>query len=277
MKSSLTFLFVVCTGLTVPQIVSAQHYRCEQRPVIKLCPPTYSQPHYGYSEHHQQCEPARIEYREPVREVCEVSNCIRPSVPKVICVQRELTRCGYFLRAPHPANGVCDDETVEAVRSYQRAKGLPVTGKVDDSLLSAMEIQASANDNAAAGKSPAPTGAPNPTANSAPAATVDANATADPNAVQSPNAVEPPSTNQEPAPGPTVNDSKSDAVPAKVAPDDSKQAPEEILIAEEVAKLLRVQEKDVVDLFEKGELPGKKFGDSWRTTRSSVINYLNAK
>lgn len=285
MKSSLTFLFVVCTGLTLPQIVSAQHYRCEQRPVIKLCPPTYShQPHYGYSETHQQCEPARIQYREvePVREVCEVSNCISPSVPKVICVQRELTRCGYFLRAPHPANGVCDDQTVEAVRSYQRAKGLPVTGKVDDSLLSAMKIQASGIDTATApapAQPPASSGAvDNQPANSTPPPAPNAGPSGTPEGTET-DAPNNNSSNNEAAPGPALEkeNSKPDTVPAAPAANDSKQNVDEILIAEEVSKLLRVEEKDVVAMFEKGELPGKKFGDSWRTTRGSVIKFLNAQ
>lgn len=260
MKHTASFLLILCTGLTVPQIVSAQYY-CEQPPVIKLCLPAYvHQPHCDFSDN---------QYREieTVHEIQEVTKCITPTVPKVIYVQRYLTRCGYFQRGQHPAIGVCDGQTVDAIRGFQRSKGLPVTGVVDEKLLAAMEKDPS-NENASAGKSPAA----NPAPTGAPTEATDANAAETP----APTAAEPAST-EESNPAPVVDNTKTDTVPEKTAPTESKAEVDEILVADEVAKLLRVEEKDVIDLFEKAELPGKKIGDAWRTTRSSVLNYLNAK
>ncbi|HEY2614695.1 MAG TPA: peptidoglycan-binding domain-containing protein [Chthoniobacterales bacterium] len=51
-------------------------------------------------------------------------------------VQRWLARVGYYRG---PIDGVIGAGTRHAIRSYQRARGLPVTGRIDDELLDAMD------------------------------------------------------------------------------------------------------------------------------------------
>ena len=50
--------------------------------------------------------------------------------------------------------------------------------------------------------------------------------------------------------------------------------PGEVLSAGEVADLLRVDESAVLELAERGEIPGRQIGDEWRFSRSAVLTWL---
>ena len=50
--------------------------------------------------------------------------------------------------------------------------------------------------------------------------------------------------------------------------------PGEVLSAEEVADLLRVDESAVLELAERGEIPARRIGDEWRFSRSAVLTWL---
>ena len=48
----------------------------------------------------------------------------------------------------------------------------------------------------------------------------------------------------------------------------------EILTAGEAAALLRVEEADVVDAAERGELPGRRIGGEWRFGREALLAWV---
>jgi excisionase family DNA binding protein len=50
--------------------------------------------------------------------------------------------------------------------------------------------------------------------------------------------------------------------------------PADVLTAEQAAELLNVNERDVVELAESGELPGRKIGGHWRFARAAVLDWL---
>lgn len=52
-------------------------------------------------------------------------------------VQTELARDGYYRGA---IDGVFGPDTARAIRAYRRAKGLPVTGQIDRTLLKSLDI-----------------------------------------------------------------------------------------------------------------------------------------
>lgn len=56
----------------------------------------------------------------------------------VVAVQQELARAGYYNGA---IDGIPGSGTRSAVRRYERATGLPVDGRIDSNLLSAMGIR----------------------------------------------------------------------------------------------------------------------------------------
>ena len=53
-------------------------------------------------------------------------------------VQSELTRRGYY---HGPTDGVIGSDSSEAIRAFQAAQGLPVTGRIDPKLLRALGIR----------------------------------------------------------------------------------------------------------------------------------------
>jgi peptidoglycan hydrolase-like protein with peptidoglycan-binding domain len=53
------------------------------------------------------------------------------SGPEIVAVQTRLRRLGFN---PGPADGVAGPRTVAAVRAFQAANGLPVTGSLDSRL-----------------------------------------------------------------------------------------------------------------------------------------------
>jgi excisionase family DNA binding protein len=48
----------------------------------------------------------------------------------------------------------------------------------------------------------------------------------------------------------------------------------EVLTPAQLGELLQVEEETVVDLAERGELPGRKVGEEWRFSRSAVLAWL---
>lgn len=51
----------------------------------------------------------------------------------------------------------------------------------------------------------------------------------------------------------------------------------ELVTVEEVAKLLRVSERTVYDWAQKGEIPGGKFGTTWRFRRADVMKWIDSR
>ncbi|MFZ2281974.1 MAG: peptidoglycan-binding protein [Prosthecobacter sp.] len=78
--------------------------------------------------------------------------------PMVVEIQRVLAVGHYYQHEHHQADGIYGPETADAIRSYQRAKGLPITGMIDAALFTAMGIAAPVYGTAAPmqGQAPAP-------------------------------------------------------------------------------------------------------------------------
>lgn len=63
----------------------------------------------------------------------------RPGVPNIeVAVQAELARHGYY---HGPLDGVIGEGTRRAIREYQRAHDLPVTGEITPELLDSMKLR----------------------------------------------------------------------------------------------------------------------------------------
>jgi excisionase family DNA binding protein len=56
--------------------------------------------------------------------------------------------------------------------------------------------------------------------------------------------------------------------------DGQREAAEEVLTLDEVAALLRVPVSEVRVRVERGDLPGRRFGDEWRFVRAAVLSWL---
>jgi excisionase family DNA binding protein len=52
--------------------------------------------------------------------------------------------------------------------------------------------------------------------------------------------------------------------------------PAEVLDAAQAAELLAVEEEAIVELAERGELPGRRIGDAWRFSRAALLQWLAA-
>jgi excisionase family DNA binding protein len=52
--------------------------------------------------------------------------------------------------------------------------------------------------------------------------------------------------------------------------------PLDVLSAAQAAELLAVEETAIVELAERGELPGRRIGDAWRFSRSALLAWLGA-
>jgi excisionase family DNA binding protein len=66
---------------------------------------------------------------------------------------------------------------------------------------------------------------------------------------------------------PNVQDAKRQLRPTPLKPS-------EVLDVQMTAELLTVSVDTVYDLFKKGELPGRKVGRKWITTRSAVLRWI---
>ena len=53
-----------------------------------------------------------------------------------------------------------------------------------------------------------------------------------------------------------------------------RPAETEVLTPDQLAELLQVEEETVVELAERGELPGRKVGEEWRFARSAILAWL---
>jgi excisionase family DNA binding protein len=49
----------------------------------------------------------------------------------------------------------------------------------------------------------------------------------------------------------------------------------EVLDLTQAAELLAVEESAILELAERGELPGRRIGDAWRFSRTAVLNWLS--
>jgi hypothetical protein len=52
--------------------------------------------------------------------------------------------------------------------------------------------------------------------------------------------------------------------------------PPEVMSAEQAGQFLQIDEAVVVDLAERGKLPGRKLGDVWRFSRAALVSWLAA-
>jgi excisionase family DNA binding protein len=52
--------------------------------------------------------------------------------------------------------------------------------------------------------------------------------------------------------------------------------PPEVMSADQAAQFLQIEEKLVIELAEKGELPGRKLGKAWRFSRAALVAWLAA-
>ena len=50
----------------------------------------------------------------------------------------------------------------------------------------------------------------------------------------------------------------------------------EVLDATQAAELLNVEESAILELAERGELPGRRIGDAWRFSRAAILHWLSA-
>jgi excisionase family DNA binding protein len=50
--------------------------------------------------------------------------------------------------------------------------------------------------------------------------------------------------------------------------------PPPVLTAEQAAELLAVAPAELVELAERGELPGRRIGDAWRCSRQALLDWL---
>ena len=66
----------------------------------------------------------------------------------------------------------------------------------------------------------------------------------------------------------------SDAAPSVGAYSFRPYDPPEVLTAEQVAQLLQLDEKIVLELAQAGDLPGRKLGPAWRFSRTAVLAWL---
>ncbi|MEO8551274.1 MAG: helix-turn-helix domain-containing protein [Kofleriaceae bacterium] len=52
--------------------------------------------------------------------------------------------------------------------------------------------------------------------------------------------------------------------------------PPEIMNAEQAGQFLQIDEKNVIELAESGQLPGKKLGSAWRFSRAALVAWLSS-
>ena len=70
-------------------------------------------------------------------------------------------------------------------------------------------------------------------------------------------------------------DELADLIAEKVAKRLEQSMRDEILKLPEVAELLRLHPSTIRNMANRGELPGFKFGDTWRFRRSAVLDFVS--
>lgn len=82
--------------------------------------------------------------------------------------------------------------------------------------------------------------------------------------------------------GRTKQDLVSDLLATSLMPGDTPQvdppplsAPDDVLILDELAELLKLDLDTVMVRVDAGELPGRRFGDHWRFSRRAVLCWLD--
>lgn len=53
--------------------------------------------------------------------------------------------------------------------------------------------------------------------------------------------------------------------------------PPEVMNAEQAGQFLQIEAATVIELADKGQLPGRKLGGSWRFSRAALVAWLSAK
>jgi len=176
MKTHLiSYFFVVATFLMLAPSSQAQHRHHQHgQATSRHCQTDYDhRPHYYHSGTHYHYCPGGAHYHggghsHGGRRYASNYD------PLVVDVQRVLQREGHYAHAHHQTDGIYGPETADAIRSYQRTKGLPITGQMDAALFAAMGITAPiygpAGQNAAAPSNPT---TPSPLVPTLPPATGD--------------------------------------------------------------------------------------------------------
>lgn len=62
--------------------------------------------------------------------------------PFLVEIQQRLSNLGHYMHGHYQADGIYGPETIAAIRSFQRSKGLPETGVIDQPFLSALGVRA---------------------------------------------------------------------------------------------------------------------------------------
>lgn len=57
---------------------------------------------------------------------------------------------------------------------------------------------------------------------------------------------------------------------------DFREDPPDVLTLGEAAALMRVEERQLLDEAERGDLPGRRIGGEWRFSRSALLSWLSA-
>ena len=92
----------------------------------------YGYPYYGYPGYPYDENPEDYAYSESAPEYDEQ---FWQDLAKK--VQSELAHRGYY---HGPIDGVIDSDSRQAIRAFQKAEGLPVTGLIDPSVLKALKL-----------------------------------------------------------------------------------------------------------------------------------------
>lgn len=158
--ASIYLILLAAVALTTT--AKAQHYHHEHgAATTRHCQTDYDHsPHYYHSGTHYHYCPGGAHHHDGGHSHGGhhfVSN----YDPMVVEVQRILATGHYYQHDHHQTDGIYGPETADAIRSYQRAKGLPMTGQMDASLFTAMGLTAPVYGAAAAmGAAPINAGQP---------------------------------------------------------------------------------------------------------------------
>jgi hypothetical protein len=88
---------------------------------------SYDYPYYGYNNYNDG------DYYDGQYSPAEVT----PSQETIVAVQRELAKLGYY---HGPIDGLIGPQTGRAISWFQSVDKLPVTGRIDDPTLEALQI-----------------------------------------------------------------------------------------------------------------------------------------
>lgn len=237
---AIVFLILIAAGFfTAPAQLSAQYYRQQQQgpATTRHCQTDYDhRAHYYHSGTHYHYCPGGAHYHSGGYVSRGVSRAAAYD-PVVADIQSKLVSLGLYHHKHHnQIDGIFGNETRHAVEDFQRSRQLPATGQLDAQTLAAFGVAAPGYGAAA----PLQGGQ-----------------------VPSPVQPAPPLGN-----GPAIG---AATAASPVAPVGNGTG---ILTPEETAQVMRVSEKEVLELLESGELKGRRIGDSWRVTADAIDSFL---